>query len=613
MTQHTRIFPGWDAIETLRPALQPGERALVAYLDENLPGEWEIFVQPRLNGDVPDVVIVNKQVGLMVFEVKDWKSGAYQCGWDGEKYLWRVQTEIGFQEIRSPVSQVYHYLDNIRRLYVPDMGKKKVGPRAPLKVGIYFHNMKTDEARKMMKHTPKGCVVIGNDGLAPANISTVVPDVRVKKNSSFEEGWAEDLRFWLLPPFHSLEQGMPIELTPEQKRFAEPSPGRHQRLRGVAGSGKTLVLAQRAANLASQGKRVLIVGYNITLLHYVKDHVSRARFAFNWDRIEFIHFHGFCSNYLSENGMCWPSGTNNKEELFSHIVPQTVIDAMKRGRNAKGRHYDAILIDEGQDFEKKWYDALCCFLTAHDELLLVADERQNLYGRDAHWLIEMRETRFRGRWGELKKSYRLPPNLLNQSNRFAQMFLPRLGIEPEREDINLELFVPHLAWRNESDMNIVKEKVYKAVQWLNRKHNVHPQDIVILVQDNAVGKSLVGYFEKRNYRVNHTFEDEIKSHSQKRAFRLGGGRLKMCTIHSFKGWELLNVIIVTPHNDYKGIEKLDMLMYTAITRARQNLIVFNRNDRYRKYGDAWPQWSQPELTADGLSRLQSGVSSGMLL
>ena len=68
----------------------------------------------------------------------------------------------------------------------------------------------------------------------------------------------------------------------------ESSPGQHQRLRGVAGSGKTLVIAQRAANLASQGKKVLVVTYNITLWHFIRDHISRARFGFRWDQIEFV-------------------------------------------------------------------------------------------------------------------------------------------------------------------------------------------------------------------------------------------------------------------------------------------------------------------------------------
>ena len=39
----------------------------------------------------------------------------------------------------------------------------------------------------------------------------------------------------------------------------------------ATGSGKTLVIAQRAADSASQGKKILILTYNITLWHYIRD------------------------------------------------------------------------------------------------------------------------------------------------------------------------------------------------------------------------------------------------------------------------------------------------------------------------------------------------------
>jgi len=84
-----------------------------------------------------------------------------------------------------------------------------------------------------------------------------------------QKEWADEILFWLKPPFHSLEQIQNFELTPEQKEHAEPQPG-HFRLRGAAGSGKTLIVAFRAAKLASQGFNVLVITYNITLWHYIK-------------------------------------------------------------------------------------------------------------------------------------------------------------------------------------------------------------------------------------------------------------------------------------------------------------------------------------------------------
>jgi superfamily I DNA/RNA helicase len=50
-------------------------------------------------------------------------------------------------------------------------------------------------------------------------------------------------------------------------------------------------------------------------------------------------------------------------------------------------------------------------------------------------------------------------------------------------------------------------------------------------------------------------------------------------MHSFKGWEARNVIIITPEN-----KSIDSQLYSALTRVRENLIVINQNKRYQKFG-----------------------------
>ena len=81
---------------------------------------------------------------------------------------------------------------------------------------------------------------------------------------------------------------------------------------------------------------------------------------------------------------------------------------ISNGYNAKSRKYDAILIDEGQDYHKSWYDTLSKFLSHNDEMLFVIDEKQNIYERENRWVDSMNGTNFRGRWRTLNKSYRLP-------------------------------------------------------------------------------------------------------------------------------------------------------------------------------------------------------------
>lgn len=93
-------------------------------------------------------------------------------------------------------------------------------------------------------------------------------------------------------------------------------------------------------------------------------------------------------------------------------------------------------------------------------------------------------------------------------------------------------------------------------------------------------------FEKSGVEVNHVFEvDKNSKYSRhKKAFPTGDNRLKISTIHSFKGWEAIHVIMLIPER-WNGDENLDSMVYTAMTRTRKNLIVLNCNERYKKFGE----------------------------
>ena len=53
--------------------------------------------------------------------------------------------------------------------------------------------------------------------------------------------------------------------------------------------------------------------------------------------------------------------------------------------------------------------------------------------------------------------------------------------------------------------------------------------------------------------------------------------IKICTIHSFKGWEIGAVVLVLDNNENIN----DEMVYTAITRAKKNIIVISfGNKRY---------------------------------
>ncbi|MDD4329873.1 MAG: UvrD-helicase domain-containing protein [Aliarcobacter sp.] len=592
-----RIFPSWEEIDKLKTPLTDGEYTLAKFFDTYLPVEWEIYLQPYLNGDRPDIVLLNPNVGLVIYEIKDWNLDIYKS--EEKIFLDKKQnknivyyqssvliSQGDWQKIPNPISQIERYRKNLL-LYLPqlatliDENQKRL---ASLKMGIYFHKSSTIKAQKFIPNfEEKYCLLFGNDKLNKEHLNEICPDINVNKSYVMNNYWANQIRFWLKPPFHSIEQGQPIVLSDEQKRHILPSEKQHQRLRGAAGSGKTLIIAQRGANLASIGKKILVVTYNITLWHHIRDNISRARYNFDWEQFEFNHFHGFCKNYLYENDIAFPdSDDSDANDYLDNKIPELIIESMINKKNKKKRCYDAILIDEGQDYSKKYYEMLCKFLTANDEVFLVADEKQNIYSRELSWLENMQGTKFKGRWRELNQSYRLPFSILKQANKFAKKFLPDIGLIPE--PIQGELFGPKFIWRN-IDITLPLEKLLKAFEWLTKKQNISPSDIVILLPTHKEGLQVKQYFENKNIKVNDVFEEEKGNKRNKHSFWMGDSRLKMSTVHSFKGWELQNIILVTPDNE--EYPNIDFLMYIAITRVRENIIVFNRVEKYNEFGESW--------------------------
>ena len=122
--------------------------------------------------------------------------------------------------------------------------------------------------------------LVGMESLVESDLDTLFPQCknwgRQNPSSIMSEDIADDLRSWLKDPAFSQEQRKPLELDEHQRRIATTrTETGYRRVKGPAGSGKSLVLAARAAELARDGKRVLVCTYNITLMNYLRDLVAR--------------------------------------------------------------------------------------------------------------------------------------------------------------------------------------------------------------------------------------------------------------------------------------------------------------------------------------------------
>ncbi len=131
---------------------------------------------------------------------------------------------------------------------------------------------------------------------------------------------------------------------------------------GVAGSGKTQLALDRAISLASSKQRTLFVCYNKHLADHLDALVqsSPVRTAVN-DHLKIRHFHGLAAELVQDAGMQWNASSESaaRDRFFLKDVPDMMEQAayLLLDEN-KPVQFDAIVMDEAQDFHHRWWDVL---------------------------------------------------------------------------------------------------------------------------------------------------------------------------------------------------------------------------------------------------------------
>jgi hypothetical protein len=450
--------------------------------------------------------------------------------------------------------------------------------------------------------------IVGRDVIERRFLEQVLPSAARQHSIHMRPEFAADLRGWLVEPELAAEQRTVLPLTAVQRRIATTrSPNGYRRIRGPAGSGKSLALAARAAELAGQGKEVLVVSFNITLLHCLKDFAvrhqnSRGRVT---DQVTWLHFHEWCRQVCLEAGRRAdyaalfhdienaPPGW--LDQVFEDELPALVGECLDQNLCAVTR-YDAILVDEGQDFNLSWWNLLRQVLRPEGEMLLAADTTQDMYGRARHWTEEsMVNSGFKGPWGELKGSFRFPEALVPHLRSYATRYLPAKSTTlPEATQTDV-LETVDLRWVQTSDERSLDQCVLAMRHLALEPAPVAWADIVVLLETHERGLACVTRLKKMGVSAIHVFgESSSIQKKQKQAFWMGRESVKAATIHSFKGWEARAMVIQIGRA--QTAEELGAV-YVALSRLRRSqsgsyLTVVCSAPELESYGKTWPNFER---------------------
>lgn len=297
---------------------------------------------------------------------------------------------------------------------------------------------------------------------------------------------------------------------------------------GAAGTGKTILAMEKAQRCVQEGKRTLFLCYNEPLATHVAKVVEQAG-------VMMRTFHGMCAWMARTANLAVPKRVP-EDKLFQEIYPELMIESAELRPDIR---FDAVIVDEGQDFAEHWWIAIDSLLADDQACLYVFfDSNQSVYGR--FWPVP-RDIQ--------AMPVRLPRNLRNTRaiHAAASNFYSGYPVE---------------AWGPEGDapewfvVDAAKLALAVSGQFrrLVRDEKVPPGDIAVLGPDQATVDSLVK-------------DGQLDGCAVCRAGTPVSGSVTVDTIRRFKGLERPVVIIAAT-----GL-LTDELAYVAISRARTLLII----------------------------------------
>ena len=340
---------------------------------------WQSKRNGREGDGESDFLLVHKDCGILVIEVK---GGIVIDIVDGQ---WRSTSRHGaINPIKNPYNQATDSKHALLK-YLLDQGIPK-------------HSISINHAVAF-----PDCTV--DQTLGPAATQKITWDRRDLPN--IEAAIKETLQHWraqasisnaelkriihLLAPTLTVRRRMVdevadinkslISLTDEQiKGFARLRSQREVLVLGGAGTGKTILAVERARKLQEDGFKVLFTCYNELLCRRIRQELSQE--------IDVLTYHSLCLREIGKARMHVPY--TKDQTWWNKTAPQDLIEAAATNKTT----YDAIIIDEGQDFSHEWISSLQLLgKDACDPPIYVfADSCQQLYSR--YWEAPKNWTRY---------------------------------------------------------------------------------------------------------------------------------------------------------------------------------------------------------------------------
>lgn len=537
------------------------ERILYAALRDHLSDDFACFhsypwLRPNrdlvLREGEADFIVLHQQLGMLVLEAKGGEI-SYQAP------LWKRRRGAGWETIQDPFRQAQRSMHKLNEI----IEERCDGD-------VLTRDYVFGFAAAFPTHDYLGPVPANSDPVIIITRSDL--DTLQEKLLSTFRRWAKEQKplnnlQWsklvnaLLPCFNLFR---PItaalqtdyehikELTDGQVAFFQSVYGATRvYVEGVAGSGKTLLAIDRARAFAKAKKKTLLVCYNKQLAMWWNEQFENS--ALDRDCLPYLdifHFHSLAAHIAKQADIPFasPASPNLGPTFWRDEVPSIIEQASVLLVDDPDFQYDAIVLDEGQDFHPAWWDCLnFCLLKNESKGFFYAfsDPNQSLWewakGKPDNIPFTTPIT--------LGKNCRNTRAIARSSSKMANLHTDVM----ERSPVGIKPQIDRVP-----NQNAGKGILLQSVRDLMTKHQVLPMNIVLMGSSNYENGSLATV----NTIDNIPLTDSAVRWRQ-------GGAILVTTSRSFKGLEA-DAVIVYDIGEIGGVFNLTDL-YVACTRARAYL------------------------------------------
>ena len=585
------------AIGTCISRMTSGERRFAQRLESKLENDWLIWYDVPLGprNVHPDFVVFNPRRGLLVLEVKDWRLDTIH---EIDRQSISILTPNGLKRQINPLEQARQYAHEVVDLLKRDpqltlnSGRMQGTLLFPWGCGAVLANI----TRKQFDSTNLNEVIEPHRVICSDEMTETVDaeafqerlwgmvQIRFAISTPLSLPQIDRIRWHLFPEIRiaaPTQNGLFDDQEPEipdlirvldlqQEQLARSLGEGHRVIHGVAGSGKTLILGYRAEHLAKICARpILILCYNRTLAKRLARTMAGKGLG---DKVLVHTFHQWCRAQLIAYDAGLPKN-NGDSDFYASALVDRIIRAADAQIIPAGQ-YDAVMIDEGHDFQPEWLKLVAQMVNpSTNSLLVMYDDAQAIYGRDKRGNLSFKSLgiQAQGRTTILKINYRNTQEVLELASGIAKELL-----KPANSDEDgIPLIAPISAGRHGPKPLVIKLPNIQAEADYITKHlkEAHKtgtpwSDMAVIYHDYAsVGKPVLATLRKCGVPVTY-FSDITFAESE--------DTVKFLTMHSCKGLEF--PLVAIPGAGQMGVEEGrkeedTRLLYVAMTRATRELVV----------------------------------------